>query len=70
MDRVTKGIVAILIREIQDIIAEGGLQRIAKIEALLDSWITANHLRPEEVATFVDRAVLIKRLEELGREWA
>ena len=46
MDKVTKATLTLLIAEIQ------ACQDMAEVNRVLDSWIKANDLHPEEVKTF------------------
>ncbi|MBA7709036.1 hypothetical protein ES703_117943 [subsurface metagenome] len=46
----TKAVLNIIIREIQD------CQTMEKVKSILDSWIKANDLHPEEVQTFFSLA--------------
>lgn len=54
MKKETKAVLNILIREVQDILektTEPATTKVIKIEKLLDSWVNANNLHPEEIET-------------------
>ena len=60
MDKVTKATLTLLIAEIL------ACQDMAEVKRVLDSWIKANDLHPEEVGTFDAESGWIKQPRESG----
>ncbi len=54
MNKETRAVLGLLIRQIQEVLEEDGESKVltvANLEALLQSWVNANGLHPENVIT-------------------